>query len=63
MCFGNDRNRYESADDILHFSGVAPVIKASGNSRLVHRRMARPLFLHQSFIEYLDLSLRNFTWV
>ncbi len=60
--FGNDRNRYSSADDLLQFSGVAPVIKASGNSRLVHRRMARPLFLHQSFIEYSDLSLRHCSW-
>jgi transposase len=60
--FGSDRSRYESAEDMEKYSGVAPVIKASGNSRLVQRRFARPLFLHQSFIEYSDLSLRRCAW-
>ena len=44
------------------YSGVAPVVKASGNSRIVQRRFARPLFLHQSFMEYSDLSLRYCAW-
>jgi len=60
--FGSDRSRYESAEDMEKYSGVAPVVKASGNSRIVQRRFARPLFLHQSFMEYSDLSLRHCAW-
>jgi transposase len=60
--FGSDRSRYTCAADLEQYSGIAPVIKASGNSRLVQRRFARPLFLHQSFIEYADQSLRHCAW-
>ena len=60
--FGSDRSRYASADDMEKYSGIAPVVKASGNSRIVQRRFARPLFLHQSFMEYSDQSLRHCGW-
>ena len=60
--FGSDRDRYESAEDMQKYSGIAPVVKASGKVRLVQRRFARPLFLHQSFIEYSDQSIRKCAW-
>jgi transposase len=60
--FGSDRDRYACATDVENYSGIAPVIKQSGNTKLVQRRFARPLFVHQSFIEYADLSIRSGGW-
>ena len=60
--FGSDRERYENAQDMQQYSGIAPVVKASGKMRLVQRRFARPLFVHQSFIEYSDQSIRHCAW-
>ena len=60
--FGSRRERFESAEAMLNFSGIAPVLKRSGQSTIVHRRFARPLFLHQSFIEYANESIRHSLW-
>jgi len=60
--FGSRRERFESAQAMLNFSGIAPVLKRSGRSTIVHRRFARPLFLHQSFIEYANESIRHSLW-
>lgn len=57
VAFGTDRGRYESVDDVLEFSGIAPVIERSGKSVWVHRRYARPIFLHQTFVEYARQSI------
>ena len=47
---------------MLNFSGIAPVLKRSGQSTTIHRRYARPIFLHQSFIEYANESIRHSLW-
>jgi transposase len=60
--FGSRRELFESAQAMLNFSGIAPVLKRSGQSTTVHRRFARPLFLHQSFIEYANESIRHSLW-
>ena len=44
------------------YSGIAPVVKQSGQSRVVQRRYARPQFVHHSFVEYADESLKHCTW-
>jgi hypothetical protein len=41
--FGADRERYQSAGEIQCFSGIAPVIKRSGKTKFVHRRLACPV--------------------
>jgi hypothetical protein len=43
-------------------SGVAPVQKQSGQSKVVSFRWARPIFLHQTFVEYARLSVRKSLW-
>jgi hypothetical protein len=48
---GADRERFESADNLQHYTGVAPVTKQSGKTRHVHRRYLCPLFERQSFHE------------
>ena len=60
--FGSRRERFGSAQDLLQFSGLAPVTQRSGKSRQVHRRWARPKFLHQSFVEFAALSLPHCGW-
>src|SRR6266545_448296 len=60
--FGSRRDRFSSAQQILQFSGVAPVTQKSGKSHQVHRRWARPKFLHQSFVEFAALSIPHCDW-
>ena len=60
--FGSRREIFESAQAMLNFSGIALVLKRSGSARTIQRRYARPLFLHQSFIEYASESIRHSLW-
>jgi transposase len=60
---GSERSRYQSAAAIQQFSGIAPVTERSGkNQHWVHRRWARPHFVHQSFFEYANQSVLHCTW-
>ena len=52
--FGSDRDRYESAEHVQSYSGIAPVTRRSGQSRVVTRRRACPKFLKQTFHEFAD---------
>jgi len=60
--FGTDRQRYQSAEEIQQFSGIAPVTEASGKLRWVHWRMACPKFLRQTFHEFADASRKKSLW-
>jgi transposase len=60
--FGSRRDRFRGAPDLLQFSGVAPVTQRSGRFRQVHRRWARPKFLHQSFVELAGWSIPRCGW-
>ena len=60
--FGSRRDRFASAQEVLQFSGVAPVTQRSGKSCQVHRRWARPKFVHQSFVEFAALSIPHCGW-
>ncbi len=59
---GSDRSRYESADDIQRYSGIAPVTERSGKHKWVHRRFACPKFLRQSFHEFAGQSIKQSKW-
>lgn len=54
--FGSDRQRYESAEQVQNYSGIAPVTQASGKMHHVKRRRACPKFLRQTFHEFADHS-------
>jgi len=60
--FGGDRTRYESALDLQSFSGIAPVTRSSGQSKTIHKRMACPKFLRQTFHEYAAQSIKKAGW-
>ena len=61
--FGSERSRYHSATAIQQYSGIAPVREKSGtNQDWIHRRWARPHFIHQSFFEYANQSALHCAW-
>jgi len=60
--FGTDRQRYQKAEEIQQFSGIAPVTEASGKHRWVHWRRACPKFLRQTFHEFADASRKKSLW-
>ncbi len=59
---GSNRDRWASADELLRFSGVAPVIERSGKSSWTRWRYFCPKFLRQSFVEYAGESIRHSEW-
>jgi len=60
--FGTDRSRYEAAGNVQSFSGIAPVTKSSGKTRVVYFRHACPKFDRQTFHEFARLSLAKCQW-
>jgi transposase len=60
--FGTIPANYQEALDLLCFSGVAPVRKQSGNQQVVHFRYARPIFVHQSIVEFAKCSIGKCRW-
>ena len=62
VAFGSDRQRFAQPDAMPRYSGTAPVTERSGRQYWVHRRWARPKFLHQSWVEFADQSRRFSVW-
>jgi transposase len=60
--FGTDRERFADANALPRYSGTAPVTEKSGKQKWVHRRWARPVFVHQTFVEHADQSVRQSAW-
>ena len=60
--FGTQRDRYQSAEALQSFSGIAPVTSQSGKQRVVSHRWACPKFLKQTFHEYAGLSINASVW-
>jgi transposase len=60
--FGVDRARYQSAEQIQCFSGIAPVTERSGKTKFVRRRLACPKFVRQSFHEFANSSIKWSRW-
>lgn len=59
---GANRERWASADELLRFSGLAPVVERSGRSSWTRWRFFCPKFLRQSFVEYAGESVRHSAW-
>ena len=62
VAFGTDRQRFESADEVAQFYGIAPVVKQSGNSKTVHMRYRCPKFGRQSFHENAACAAKSERW-
>ena len=59
---GTDRSRWQTADELLRFSGVAPVLERSGKQQWIRWRYFCPKFLRQSFHEYAAESVHHSFW-
>jgi transposase len=62
VAFGSDRDRFEAALEIAQWSGIAPVLKRSGNTTIVQSRRACPIFIKQTFHEHARLSIGQSEW-
>lgn len=62
VAFGTDRDRYETAYQVLCYSGIAPVKKSSGQTEATLFRRACPKFLRQTFHEFAAQSIRFSEW-
>lgn len=62
VAFGSDRERYDSANEVQMYSGIAPVIEQSGKKKWVHWRYSCPTFLRQTFVEWAGQSMRYSFW-
>ncbi len=60
--FGTDRSRFGQATNVQTFSGIAPVTKSSGKTRVVYFRQACPKFDRQTFHEFARLSIATSQW-
>jgi transposase len=60
--FGTKKANFPEALDLLCFTGVAPVRKQSGAQQVVQFRYARPIFLHQSVVEFAKCSIGRCGW-
>jgi Transposase/Transposase IS116/IS110/IS902 family len=59
---GTQRHRFQSANELQCFAGIAPVKQASGNTILIHIRWACPKFLRQTFHEWAACSIPECAW-
>ena len=62
VAFGDDRSRFAEALEVAQWSGIAPVLKRSGNTTIVQARRACPTFVKQTFHEYARLSIGQSEW-
>ncbi len=60
--FGSQRDRWEDAESLASFSGIAPVTFKSGKSRGVYRRFACSKYLRQTFHEFVECARRFCPW-
>ena len=60
--FGSDRSRWSNPEELLRFSGVAPIIERSGRQFLIRWRYFCPKFLRQTFHEFAAQSVQDSFW-
>ena len=62
VAFGEDRERYQRAEELQKYSGIAPVTERSGKKSWVHWRWQCPTFLRQTFIEWASQTINKSFW-
>lgn len=62
VAFGEQRERFASAEDLQKYAGIAPVTERSGKKSWVHWRLQCPTFLRQTFVEWAAESTRHSFW-
>jgi transposase len=59
---GEDKSRFNSAQEIQNYAGLSPVTERSGQKNWVHWRWQCSKFIHQSFIEWAAKSVGQSYW-
>src|SRR5215831_4087532 len=62
VAFGEQRERYASAEELQKYAGIAPVTERSGKQSWVHWRLQCQTFLRQTFVEWAAESTRHSFW-
>jgi transposase len=62
VAFGTNRARFESAQEVQQFYGIAPVRKQSGQSQVIQMRYRCPKFARQTFHENASHVVRKEGW-
>jgi len=62
VAFGEQRERFSSAEELQKYAGIAPVTERSGKKAWVHWRLQCPTFLRQTFVEWAAESTRPSFW-
>lgn len=62
VAFGENRSRFSSAQAFMSYIGIAPVKEESGKKCWVHWRWSCPIFLRQTFVEWVDQARRYSNW-
>lgn len=60
--FGEDRNRFSTAQEIQNYAGLSPVTERSGNKEWIHWRWKCSKFIRQTFIEWSAKSVHQSYW-
>jgi hypothetical protein len=58
---GDNRDRFNSAEEIQNYAGVAPVTERSGQKSWVHWRWQCAKFVRQTFVEWTAKTLPHHT--
>jgi hypothetical protein len=62
VAFGEERDRYQTAQDLLRFAGIAPMKESSGQKSWVHWRWSCPKFLRQTFVHWALQTRKHSFW-
>lgn len=59
---GDNRNRFNSAEEIQNYAGIAPVTERSGQKSWVHWRWQCAKFVRQTFVEWAAKTVQASYW-
>ena len=62
VAFGEQRDRFTSAEDVQKYAGIAPVTERSGKKHWVHWRWQCTKFLRQTFVEWAAQTINKSYW-
>ncbi len=60
--FGEDRERYQRAEELQRYSGIAPVTIRSGKTTWVRWRWQCPTFMRQTFVDWAAQTINKSAW-
>jgi transposase len=62
VAFGEQRDRFTSAEDVQKYAGIAPVTELSGKKHWGHWRWQCSKFLRQTFVEWAAQTINKSYW-